>query len=105
MSQPKKTDGILDEAIRITSGDRRKNYGHPLPNHQRIADLWNGYLRARSVNGDGKHAITQPELDAKDVVILMMLVKVARELHVTKRDNALDIAGYARCLAQIQGHE
>ena len=31
---------ILDEANRLTHGDRDKNYGTPYTNHKRIADIW-----------------------------------------------------------------
>lgn len=101
----KQTESILTEAMRVTGGERQENYGHPLANHQRIADLWNGYLRARSVSVDGQHQLTQPELNPVDVVNMMMLLKVARELHTSKRDNWTDIAGYARCGARIKNHE
>jgi aspartate oxidase len=99
------TESILTEALRVTGGERQDNYGHPLANHKRIADLWNGDLAARAVDADGKRQTTQPQLDPADVVNLMILLKVARELHTSKRDNWTDIAGYARCGARIQNHE
>lgn len=41
------SEGILDEAKRITAGERQRDYDHPLPNHNRIAVLWNAYLSMR----------------------------------------------------------
>tara|TARA_R110000868_G_scaffold67232_1_gene199775 strand:+ start:132 stop:494 length:363 start_codon:yes stop_codon:yes gene_type:complete len=84
---------ILEEAARITSGDRCRDYGHPLANHERIADLWRSYLR-------GKYNQEFP-VTAEDAVWMMLLVKVAREMHSPKADNRVDIAGYAHCAQQI----
>lgn len=88
---------ILQEAINITSGDRRRDYDKATPNHERIAGAWNWYLGARP---DAAAPISP-----KDVSIMMLLLKVAREAHTSKRDNFVDMAGYARCAAQIAGHE
>lgn len=90
-------EGILDEAIRITSDDRRRDYDHPKPNHERIARIWNAYLSIRS----DPHS----EVTAADVARMMIGLKLVRDAHTPKRDNATDIAGYARCLAMIQGWE
>jgi hypothetical protein len=37
--------------------------------------------------------------------MMMMIDKIAREQHTPKRDNAVDIAGYAACLAQCRVEE
>lgn len=91
------TESILAEAIRITGGDRRRDYDHALPNHERIAKLWNAYLVCRK----------EPTcaISAEDVVVLMILLKLARHAHTPKRDNWVDIAGYARCGSQVNGFE
>lgn len=90
-------EGILDEAKRITSGDRQRDYDHPKPNHERIAAMWNTYLAVRK----------EPSgpIAAEDVAAMMILLKIVRNCHTPKRDNAVDIAGYARCLARISGFE
>jgi hypothetical protein len=98
-------ESILEEALRISGGARQENYGHPLANHIRIAELWNGYLRARHTNADGARVRTPLALEPVDVVHMMILLKVARELHTSKRDNWTDMAGYARCGARIGRHE
>lgn len=92
-----KQESVLEEAQRITSGPRQRDYDHPLPNHERIAALWNAYLSIRSDP-------TGP-LSAADVATLMLLLKLARNVKTPMRDNMVDAAGYARCLARIQGFE
>jgi hypothetical protein len=81
---------ILDEADHITSQERQETYGHPLDNLGLTAALW-------SVAFGRKFS---PE----DVSMAMILVKLARELHMPKRDNLVDICGYARTMEQIR-HE
>lgn len=90
-------ESILDEAKRITSGDRRRDYDHPLRNHQRIADLWNAYLKLRK----------NPEspISPRDAATMMILVKIARAAHTPTRDSFVDIAGYARIISIIEGYE
>lgn len=92
-----KQETILEEAQRITSGDRQRDYDHPTPNHQRIADLWNAYLGIRRA--------PMADISPADVASMMILLKLARNVFTPKRDSATDIAGYARCLARIQGFE
>ena len=87
---------ILEEAMECTSGDRRRDYAHPLPNHQRIAAYWNAHLHSVGIEG---------VLTPADVALMMILLKVARQARTPKRDNLVDIAGYARCVAQIEQME
>lgn len=35
---------ILEEADALAGKDRSRDYGHPLDNHQRIADVWHMQL-------------------------------------------------------------
>ena len=74
-------ESIVDEALGITSNERREHYGHPIDNHGRTAALWSVYL--------GK------EITAEDVCWMMMLMKVSRQIHMPKRDNLVDLVGYA----------
>lgn len=97
--EPTIYESILDEAKDITGGDRMKAYGNPKRNFEDIANLWNAYL----VN-KGKLA-WESELEAKDVALMMVLLKVAREQKNHKKDNLTDGAGYFRNLAQIEGLE
>ena len=90
-------ESVLDEAVRITTGDRRRDYDHALPNHQRIGDLWNAYLNLRK---DPK-----ADISPLDAATMMILLKVARAAHTPTRDCFVDIAGYAKCCSQILGYE
>lgn len=90
-------ESVLDEAKRITSGERMQNYGGFKINHQRIADLWNAYLGIR----------TNPKaiVSDKDAAFMMMFTKVARHVHRPIRDNCVDGPGYWRGIARIDGFE
>jgi hypothetical protein len=81
--------------MEITHHDRNANYGNPEDNFQHIANLWNSYLR-----------VSRPQtalITPADVAIMNMLIKVARlGNNPNHYDSALDIAGYAACLADCQ---
>ena len=83
---------ILQEADLLTMGDRQRDYDHPLPNHERIAWMWNSYFR--SCGHD-------EWLGPRDVALMMVLLKIARQVHTPKRDNLVDICGYARCVERM----
>jgi len=82
---------ILAEADNIAGEDRSRDYGHPLLNHQRIAAIWNVQLA-----GSLKTPITP-----RQVALMMIGVKLAREANTPKRDNLIDIAGYVKCIDMI----
>ncbi len=73
---------ILDEANRIINGERREAYGPVKESFEKVAKLWSVAV--------GK------EITAPQVAMMMILFKVARELHAHKSDNLTDIAGYAQ---------
>lgn len=85
---------VLQEAERLVGGERNRAYGHPADDLARIAQLWTAFLGER---------LSSP-LTARDVAMAMVLLKVAREAHAPKRDNLVDIAGYARC-AELLGRQ
>jgi len=76
-------EDILEEALRITRGDRQAQYGPPDQDFQRTARMWS--------------ALKGVEFSAHDVAMFMILLKCSRQTHQHKRDNWVDIAGYARC--------
>jgi hypothetical protein len=88
---------ILEEALEVTTGSRRRDYDTPEVNHKRIGDAWTWYIAARKV--------PSAPLSALDVAHMMMLLKIARGCYTPTRDTYVDIAGYARCAAEISGHE
>lgn len=87
-------DSILEEAQRVVDGPRQQDYGTPVENHQRTADLWTAYLH-------GKYGIPF-EVSAEDVCFLNILQKVSRGINGLTRDTLVDIAGYARNIELIQ---
>ena len=90
-------ESVLDEAKRITTADRQSDYGHPRDDFARTAALWTAILARHLRDGEA--------LTAMDVPLCMIVLKVARQTHRHKRDNLVDIAGYARTAAMVAGDE
>ena len=90
------SDSILDEAARVTSHDRNKSYGHPSKNVNNTAELWNANL-ARCFEGQSESKLT-----GRHVAMMMVLVKVSRDANTSKRDNLVDIAGWARVAEMLE---
>ena len=90
-------ESLLDEAKRITASDRHEDYGHPSQDFARTAQMWTGILTPRLREGE--------RIMPMDVPLCMIAVKLARQAHRHKRDNLVDIAGYARTAAMIAGDE
>lgn len=76
-------EDVLLEALRLTSGDRQASYGPPDQDFRRTAAMWT--------------ALFGHEFAPKDVALAMICLKASRQIHQKKRDNWVDIAGYARC--------
>jgi hypothetical protein len=95
--QPKgfQSRDILEEALEITKGDRQAFYGPPDQDFARTAKMWEVILQ--SCISEGKL-----EIEPRFVAMCMIALKLSRETHQRKRDNAVDIAGYARCLSLCQ---
>lgn len=77
-------ESILQEAHRLTHGDRRADYGHPLDDYSRTAGLVSTLLA---------HKLKEP-LTADEMALAMVCVKLSRQIHRPKRDNTVDGAGY-----------
>lgn len=82
-------EDILVEALRITGGDRQADYGPPNQDFERTAGMWSAYLMHKLKEGEN--------LRDFDVACMMIHLKTSRQQHQRKRDNWVDIAGYARC--------
>lgn len=83
-------EGILRDAIKCVCGEREQDYGSPEDNFALIANLWTAYMRK-----DGL------EFTAKDVAMMMALLKIARIRTGTGTfDSFVDLAGYAACAAE-----
>lgn len=79
MAEVKET--ILQEAQRLIYGDRNVDYGHPLDNFTHTAALLN--------------AMYGTTFTPEDCPKIMILFKLSRSMNKEKRDNWVDIAGYA----------
>ena len=88
---PKKTGVILSEAQSLVHGDRQSDYGHPYHDFSRTAQMWS--------------AILGQEVTPAQVGLCMIAVKVSRECHKPKRDNLVDIAGYAETVRMVREYE
>ena len=82
---------ILEEAVKCVTGPRRRDYGTPEENFGLIASLWSLQL---------KHEVTPMQ-----VALCLILLKVARQANSPKRDNLVDIAGYAQCASELKGEK
>ena len=87
----KKVDeqSVLKEAEKCVTGPRRRDYGTPDENFGLIASLWSVQL---------KHEVTPMQ-----VALCLILLKIARQANSPKRDNLVDIAGYAQCASELKG--
>lgn len=81
-----KKPSVLEEAKNIIYGDREKTYGKPSKNLDTIAQMWTAYVTSSGLT----------EFSAKDVAVMMVLVKAARLANdINHRDSIVDICGYA----------
>ena len=87
---------ILQDALKIVTQDRNKDYGDPEDNFQVIAQYWYSYLGSRGLIDVGAGLLT-----ATDVAAMMILMKCSRlATSPDKEDHWTDIAGYAACGGQ-----
>ena len=94
-----KADQFCKRAAELVAGDRERTHGAKLPNHQNIADLWNAYLGVAE-RGD-EYRLLDP-ITARDVALMMVLLKVARtKIGEHNPDNYVDMAGYAGVAGEI----
>ena len=79
---------ILEEAQDLVCGDRQQSYGSAAESFKRIAKMWSAYKGV--------------EITSKDVASMMILMKVSRSVTSSKRDNWVDVAGYAELGSQLE---
>lgn len=85
---PKVPATVLDEAKVLVHGDRGTTYGHPIEDYTRTGKIWGAIL--------GTDAI-----DPRICCLMMCAVKMSREVNKHKRDNLVDLAGYAECANMV----
>lgn len=86
---------ILEAARVCVCGEREQDYGTPEDNFTTIGRLWSVYLSAA-------HPDTAKAITAKDVAVMMALLKVARIATGNSPGSFVDLAGYAACAGEIE---
>lgn len=84
----------IDEAKEIIYGDREKTYGRPDINFSRIASLWNAYI-------GGKFMHSPVFFKERDIALMMVLFKIARDENKDNRETLVDGIGYLACADRI----
>lgn len=85
-------ESVCAEADRVTSTEREHGYGHPAEDFGKVTGM------AQALWGRGP-------VSPVEHAIYMILVKLSREVHEHKRDNLVDICGYARTIERIMERE
>jgi hypothetical protein len=83
-------DSILMEAERLVNGTRLHDYGKPIDDFTRTVRMWEVIL-------DLPHNSLTPE----HMALCMIAVKLSRQINHGKRDNLVDMAGYAATIEKI----
>lgn len=86
--EPARPESALQEAQRLVHGDRGAAYGHPIDDYTRTGRMWGAIL------GVG-------DIDPRICCLMMAAVKISREVNAPKRDNRVDLAGYAECAEMV----
>ena len=86
------TKEILKEANELIAGERHKDYGDKVENHNNIAKLWSAYLDSK--------------IETHDVAIMMVLLKIARtKLGDVSKDTYVDMSAYGAIAGEIKFRE
>lgn len=78
---------VLTEAASLISGERRDSYGTVEESFARVARTWSDILKC--------------DVTPQKVALCMIALKLHREANSSKRDNRVDICGYAALLDQL----
>ena len=81
---------VLLEAESLVNGPRNDSYGPPGADYAKTAKIWSGVLLPK----------LREDITPAEAMLCMIAVKMSREVHRHKRDNLVDIAGYAECIEQ-----
>ena len=86
------TKEFLQEATKLSSEQRQKDYGDKVNNHKNIARLWSAYLNIK--------------IEAHDVAVMMVLLKIARtKLGAVSKDTYIDMSAYGAIAGEIKFKE
>lgn len=79
---------ILEEAAALIYGDREADYGSVTENFGNIAKGWS--------------VLAGTEITPEQVGLMMVWLKISRQVNKPKHDNLVDAAGYIGCIDKIQ---
>ena len=87
-----KQETAVEEAYRLVHGARQESYGHPFDDFTRTGRMWGAILGI-------------PDIPPAQVGLCMAAVKISREVNAEKRDNRVDLAGYAETIDLVRQRE
>ena len=97
-SGPIQSESILTEAEKIVNGERATDYGSAKKSFKRIADLTN-----LIIDEDETDLMRDEGLLCDTIVCkVLMAVKLSRQSNKHKRDNLVDLCGYAELLNRLE---
>ena len=76
-----------DKAIKLVLHDRNATYGDPADDYRKVAKIWSGLLAP----------ILKRDITPQEAILMMVGLKLSREVHLPKEDNIIDAHGYLLC--------
>lgn len=83
---------IATQASTLVLGDRNDSYGGPAEDFKRVSETWSGLIRDK----------LKAPLTSQECIMMMIALKLCREIHKPKEDTRVDIIGYTLCLDWVE---